>query len=421
MANTLDFEIKPTDDYNRFNIHGYTRKIKLKEESRAKIASKVEIYKAKLEEAVNDLENVKSDLSDFESPQAIDDAVTKRAELIARIEAKISALSSEYQQIKSIKERAIKIKNVWYENCEENSRLLNENAIQPQVEEEIVPVVELPTETEVNEVPNEEVIAPIEEEPIEEDTIVENEEVVEDNISTEEIVDEISNAMDEVQIEENPIEEDDDIVSKNAERSINPNIDEEGLTRIPLHRDDIVLPTIPKISLPKIKKEIKIEDDDFVSSDYRLDQDIEEDISDRINNYDSEVEAQREMNKSDMNELTNIITNSTDIEEMKAAIESFKQRKLEQEQTNREKRAAEEARREEEARLEEVKRRNQEAVEKLRMQNEAIAEDIEYNLKISEEERQRTEELRKQRELQEELYGELENEILDNDNDYIKK
>lgn len=417
MANTVDFEIKPTDDYNSLNIKGYTRKIKLKEESRAAIARKVEIYKSALEEANKSMDNIPEEVASVDSVQDFNNEVDKRAELVARIEAKISALSPEYPQITSIKDRAIKIKKAWYENCIENGKLLMENA--KQVEENVA--VELPTENEVVETPNENVIAPIEEEPVEE--TIQNKMVEEDNVSTEEIVNEISNALDEVDVNEDTaaVEEnaEEDLISKNSERAINPYIDENGLTRIPLQRDDIVLPTIPKLSLPKIKKEIKISDDDFVSSEYRLDQDIEEDINDRIDNYDNDRIEQRERDKQDMNELNDIITNSSDIEEMKAAIESFKQRKLEQEQTNREKQAAEEARREEEARLEEVKRKNQEAVEKLRMQNEAIAEEIDYNLKVSEEERQRTEELRKQRELQEQLYGELESEILD-DNNKIK-
>ena len=244
---------------------------------------------------------------------------------------------------------------------------------------------------------------------------IKQEEVFEDNIS-EEPMDEIVPEDDGIETEEQTeeivpkddeivIEEPQEQVSKYSERALNPNIDESGEEK---EKQLImpVLPEMPKIDLRLLRNNNENQEDlEIVSSDSRLDMDVESDISEKLENYAGFEEKD--------NSVDYDLSNDSEIDEMKAALESIKQKKIEQEQSNRAKQQAEEARREEEAKLAEIKRKNIEAVEKIKIQREAISEDIEENLRQEEEERHRIEEIRKQRELQEQLLGELESEILD--------
>ncbi len=408
MAGTANFELLPTD-YNRVQLKGYVRKIKLKEESHQSIEDKYSNFSLNGE--------IVSPVGIVEEPQ--DPELKKRMELVSRLEEKINAIIPDYSIVENVVNRAIKIKNVWKENCLANSQLMIDNLNKP------LPVEEdegFQTEevVELNEVkPVEEVI----EENVREDIVVspereeeiKQEEVFKDNIS-EEPMDEIVPEDDGIETEEQTeeivpkedeivIEEPQEQVSKYSERALNPNIDESGEEK---EKQLImpVLPEMPKIDLRLLRNNNENQEDlEIVSSDSRLDMDVESDISEKLENY-----AGFEEND---NSVDYDLSNDSEIDEMKAALESIKQKKIEQEQSNRAKQQAEEARREEEAKLAEIKRKNIEAVEKIKIQREAISEDIEENLRQEEEERHRIEEIRKQRELQEQLLGELESEILD--------
>ena len=408
MAGTANFELLPTD-YNRVQLKGYVRKIKLKEESHQSIEDKYSNFSLNGE--------IVSPVGIVEEPQ--DPELKKRMELVSRLEEKINAIIPDYSIVENVVNRAIKIKNVWKENCLANSQLMIDNLNKP------LPVEEdegFQTEevVELNEVkPVEEVI----EENVREDIVVspereeeiKQEEVFEDNIS-EEPMDEIVPEDDGIETEEQTeeivpkddeivIEEPQEQVSKYSERALNPNIDESGEEK---EKQLImpVLPEMPKIDLRLLRNNNENQEGlEIVSSDSRLDMDVESDISEKLENYAGFEEKD--------NSVDYDLSNDSEIDEMKAALESIKQKKIEQEQSNRAKQQAEEARREEEAKLAEIKRKNIEAVEKIKIQREAISEDIEENLRQEEEERHRIEEIRKQRELQEQLLGELESEILD--------
>ena len=408
MAGTANFELLPTD-YNRVQLKGYVRKIKLKEESHQSIEDKYSNFSLNGE--------IVSPVGIVEEPQK--KKKKKRMELVSRLEEKINAIIPDYSIVENVVNRAIKIKNVWKENCLANSQLMIDNLNKP------LPVEEdegFQTEevVELNEVkPVEEVI----EENVREDIVVspereeeiKQEEVFEDNIS-EEPMDEIVPEDDGIETEEQTeeivpkddeivIEEPQEQVSKYSERALNPNIDESGEEK---EKQLImpVLPEMPKIDLRLLRNNNENQEGlEIVSSDSRLDMDVESDISEKLENYAGFEEKD--------NSVDYDLSNDSEIDEMKAALESIKQKKIEQEQSNRAKQQAEEARREEEAKLAEIKRKNIEAVEKIKIQREAISEDIEENLRQEEEERHRIEEIRKQRELQEQLLGELESEILD--------
>lgn len=394
MAGTANYELLPTD-YNRVKMNGYVRKIKLKEESHASIEKKVEKFKA-----------VFSNNTEVGNTEEMVYEQDNRAELIARLEEKINAIIPDYPGVESVKNRAIKIKSVWKENCNINAGMLMARLEMPSEEVTTMENIVEPAQDEFEGTTREEmIVAPERKENIDESESLTDTSIdmtaTDEAITPENIVEEISTAMDEIPMEE----EQQDYISKNSERVINSNVNlEEEPNHVEIVRPK--LPEIPKIDLKSLLRDSnKSEDFEIISSDTKLEDDIESDISDKLD------ETYNSIADDNINEIENVITGSSDIDEMKAALESIKQKKLEQEKTNRAKQEAEEARREEEARLEEIKRKNQEAVEKIKAQREAISEDIEENLRREEEERQKAEEIRKQIELQEQLFGELESEI----------
>ena len=125
MAGTANFELLPTD-YNRVQLKGYVRKIKLKEESHQSIEDKYSNFSLNGE--------IVSPVGIVEEPQ--DPELKKRMELVSRLEEKINAIIPDYSIVENVVNRAIKIKNVWKENCLTNSQLMIANLNKPLPVEE---------------------------------------------------------------------------------------------------------------------------------------------------------------------------------------------------------------------------------------------------------------------------------------------
>ena len=387
MADTASFELLPVD-YSKVTMSGYVRKIKLKNESYTSVEKNREKYQPS--------DNRNTTVAENKEEIVVDQA--KRAELISRLEEKISVVIPDFSRVESLKNRAIKIKTAWRDNCYTNAGMLFDNMYKTVPEETV--------EEEIQE------IEPIEEAPVEE--YVEEQEAIDNVDSSEELSEETTmpessdNIVEEIApvVEDIPVEPEEEIVTKNSERAITPGYDENGEQLEQQHIELIKpkLPEIPKVELQSLLVP-KIEEDNIISSDNLLDSDVESDISEQLE------ETQEENVFEENDKISDIISNSTEIDDIKAALESIKQKKAEQEKVARAKQEAEEARREEEAKLEEIKRKNLEAVEKLKAQREAISEEIEQSMRREEEERLRTEEIKRQIELQEQLFGELESEI----------
>ena len=387
MADTASFELLPVD-YSKVTMSGYVRKIKLKNESYTSVEKNREKYQPS--------DNGNTTVAENKEEIVVDQA--KRAELISRLEEKISVVIPDFSRVESLKNRAIKIKTAWRDNCYTNAGMLFDNMYKTVPEETV--------EEEIQE------IEPIEEAPVEE--YIEEQEAIDNVDSSEELSEETTmpessdNIVEEIApvVEDIPVETEVEIVTKNSERAITPGYDENGeqLEQQYIELIKPKLPEIPKVELQSLLVP-KIEEDNIISSDNLLDSDVESDISEQLE------ETQEENVFEENDKISDIISNSTEIDDIKAALESIKQKKAEQEKVARAKQEAEEARREEEAKLEEIKRKNLEAVEKLKAQREAISEEIEQSMRREEEERLRTEEIKRQIELQEQLFGELESEI----------
>ena len=126
MADTASFELLPVD-YSKVTMSGYVRKIKLKNESYTSVEKNREKYQPS--------DNGNTTVAENKEEIVVDQA--KRAELISRLEEKISVVIPDFSRVESLKNRAIKIKTAWRDNCYTNAGMLFDNMYKTVPEETV--------------------------------------------------------------------------------------------------------------------------------------------------------------------------------------------------------------------------------------------------------------------------------------------